>query len=646
MCGFAGFIASDGANRIDLIETARSMGDALAHRGPDDSGVWADPSAAVALAFRRLSILDLSPAGHQPMLSADGRYTMVFNGEIYNFAELRKDLEKNSGAPEWRGHSDTEVLLAAIAARGLSAALEQSIGMFALALWDRRDRTLHLARDRIGEKPVYYGWAGRTFVFGSELKALRAHPHWNCEVDRGAIALLMRHNCIPAPYSIYRGISKLLPGHILTLASQSRDPVSKPYWSARAAAALGSSNPFSDSNEAITSALDLLLRDAVKKQMVADVPLGAFLSGGIDSSTIVALMQAQSPRPVKTFTIGFEEQGYNEAVHAAAIARHLGTDHTELYVTPHQAREVIPKLHTIYDEPFADSSQIPTFLVAQLARSQVTVALSGDGGDELFGGYTRYAFGEQLWGKLSLFPLSIRRAIAAALKSLSVEHWNMIVKPVLAVSPKRYRVGLAGDKAHKLADVLTHDTVHSLYRDLVSHWRMPLEIVQTESEPPTALDYANDEIDDPVARMMLLDLVTYLPDDILTKVDRAAMSVSLETRMPLLDHRVVEFAWKIPLGANLNRAGTKGILRNVLYRYVPRELVERPKMGFGVPIDSWLRGPLREWASDLLDPTRLRREGYLKPELIQQRWQEHQSGQRNWHYPLWDVLMFQSWLQG
>jgi asparagine synthase (glutamine-hydrolysing) len=646
MCGFTGFLADASFDRSQLAPIAQAMAEVIRHRGPDDGGVWADTVSGFALAFRRLSIIDVSPAGHQPMVSADGRYVIVFNGEVYNFMDLREALERGGGAPAWRGHSDTEVLLASISARGLDRTLEDAVGMFAFALWDTRTRSLHLVRDRIGEKPLYYGWAGRTFVFGSELKALRAHPQWNAEIDRGALALFMRHNYIPAPYSIYRGVSKLLPGHVLKLQWQSREPVIRPYWSARSAAEHGFSDRSRNGEEELANDLEVLLRDAVAKQMIADVPLGAFLSGGIDSSTVVALMQTQSAQPVKTFTIGFREEGYDEAAHAAVIARHLGTDHTELYVTPNEARDVIPKLHTIYDEPFADSSQIPTYLVARLARSQVTVALSGDGGDELFGGYTRYMFGRRLWGNLSRFPPSIRRSISSAIRLVSAERWNMIARPMLAIAPRRFRARLLGDKLHKLAGLLAHGTLDSVYRDLVSHWNSPLDIVLTDMEPRTALDTMNgSSIDDPVARMMLLDLVTYLPDDILVKVDRAAMAVSLETRMPLLDHRVVEFAWRIPLTANLNRNGSKGILRNVLYRYVPKALVDRPKMGFGVPIDSWLRGPLKEWAEDLLEPARLRREGYLKSQLIQQRWQEHKNGKRNWHYPLWNVLMFQAWLQ-
>jgi asparagine synthase (glutamine-hydrolysing) len=646
MCGFAGFHSPDSADAALLESVAGSMGLALAHRGPDDSGTWVDPGCGIALAHRRLAIIDLSPAGHQPMRSADGRYVIAFNGEIYNFAWIREELERSGTAPVWRGHSDTEVLLASISAVGLERTLERVVGMFAFVLWDSMERTLFLARDRLGEKPLYYGRAGRSFVFGSELKALRAHPHWDAQIDRGALALFMRYSYVPAPYSIYRGIFKLLPGHVLTLRPGGGEPSIAPYWSAQAIAERGFAGPFPNDAEALGNDLDALLRDAVRKQMVSDVPLGAFLSGGIDSSTVVALMQAQSDRPVRTFTIGFHESGYDEAKHAAAIARHLGTDHTELYVTPRQAMDVIPRLPVIYDEPFADSSQIPTHLVAQLARSQVTVALSGDGGDELFAGYNRYLFADRLWSRLSRLPVPVRRSLAGALTSLGPRRWNSLLRPLLSLAPTRFRVGLPGDKIHKLASVLAHESVDSLYRELVSHWASPRQVVLTESEPSTPLDSSTDlALADPVARMMLLDLITYLPGDILTKVDRAAMAVSLETRIPLLDHRVVEFAWRVPLAAKLDSSGTKSLLRKVLYRYVPPELVDRPKMGFGVPIDDWLRGPLREWAEDLLDEARLRREGFLNPEPIRQRWQQHISGQRSWHYPLWNVLMFQSWLR-
>jgi asparagine synthase (glutamine-hydrolysing) len=645
MCGLAGFVgfAGDGSA---LAVSAEAMGKAIAHRGPDDSGVWSDPAAGIALAHRRLSIIDVSPAGHQPMFSADGRYVIAYNGEIYNYTDLRSELESECKAPAWRGHSDTEVLLAAISAYGLERALSQAVGMFAFALWDRQERTLHLARDRLGEKPLYYGWAGKSFLFASELKALRAHPDWTAEIDRGALALLMRHNYIPAPYSIYRGISKLAPAQILTLRSGARDPTLASYWSATEVAERGFSAPLVANAETLRAQLESLLLDAVQRQMVSDVPLGAFLSGGIDSSSVVAMMQAQSPRPVKTFTIGFREAGYDEAQHAAAIARHLGTEHTELYVTPQQAREVIPRLPAIYDEPFADSSQIPTFLVSQLARAHVTVALSGDGGDELFAGYNRYWLAQRVWRRIAAAPAPLRKWVARALTSIAPGRWNALLGPLVRLAPQRYRLRLPGDKLHKLAGILAHPSPDSLYRELVSHWSDPLQIVLTEHELSTALDAEERlALADPVARMMLLDLITYLPGDILTKVDRAAMAVSLETRIPLLDHRVVEFAWKLPLAAKFDASGTKSILRKVLYRHVPQTLVNRPKMGFGVPIDNWLRGPLRAWAEDLLDDARMKRDGYLIPGPIRQRWQQHLDGQRSWHYPLWNVLMFQSWLR-
>jgi asparagine synthase (glutamine-hydrolysing) len=646
MCGFTGFLADSRFDRARLAPTAQAMADAIRHRGPDDSGVWTDAQAGIALGHRRLSIIDLSPAGHQPMASASGRFVIVYNGEIYNFATLRAELEAQGSAPPWRGRSDTEVLLALIEARGVRAALQAVRGMFAFALWDTRDRTLVLARDRLGEKPLYYGRVGGSFAFGSELKALRAHPAWNAPVDRGALALFMRHSYVPSPYTIHEGIRKLQPGQMLTLARGTRDPVVEPYWSAREAAESGFRSPMTMSQAALTDSLDALLRDAIAGQMVADVPLGAFLSGGIDSSVVVALMQAQSTRPVKTFTIGFTEEGYDEAVHAAAVARHLGTEHTELYVTPREAMAVIPRLPSIYDEPFADSSQIPTFLVSQLARAHVTVSLSGDGGDELFGGYNRYLLGKDLWQKLSRLPTGVRSAFARLFKAIPPRTWPTLMKPFMPFAPGRYRVGLPGDKLYKLADVVAHADLDSLYRDIVSHWRSPGEIVLGGAEHPTLLSQAGDlPIDDPVARMMFLDLVTYMPDDILVKVDRAAMAVSLESRVPLLDHRLVEFAWQVPMMEKVNARGTKQLLRSVLRRYVPDELIDRPKMGFGVPIDRWLRGPLRDWAEALLDPARLRREGYFDPGPIRASWQQHLSGQRDWHYQLWDVLIFQAWLE-
>ncbi len=653
MCGFSGFL---GLQRVqdkrEALSILERMAGAIIHRGPDDAGYWFDAAgdAPIGLAHRRLSILDLSPAGHQPMACHTGRYVLAFNGEIYNHLDLRRDLQAAGHAPNWRGHSDTETLLAGFVAWGVRATLDRCIGMFAIALWDRREHLLTLARDRLGEKPLYYGWQGQgeraSFLFGSELKALRAHPAFAAEIDRDALALLMRHNYINAPHSIYQGIYKLAPGHLLTVSMRQREPRLERFWSLPAVAEAGVAQPLSGSAEHMTDALEALLKSAVQQQMLADVPLGAFLSGGIDSSTVVALMQAQSSQPVKTFTIGFNEEGYNEAVHAKAVARHLGTDHTELYITPQQALDVIPKLPGLYCEPFSDSSQIPTFLVSQLARQKVTVALSGDAGDELFGGYSRYTMAQSLWNKASRIPHGLRGPAAAGLRGISISGWNTLAAPLRPLLPGRLRHANIGDKLHKGAALLAARQVDELYLKLVTHWE-PDALVLGAQEPLTALRGTSLPLTglDAVQRMMALDAITYLPGDILTKVDRAAMGVSLETRVPFLDHRVVEFAWALPQAMKLQGGVGKWILRQVLYRHVPRELIERPKMGFGVPIDSWLRGPLRDWAEDLLAEPRLRREGFFNPAPIRQKWAEHLSGQRNWQYHLWDVLMFQAWLQ-
>lgn len=645
MCGFAGFlelsVASDVAGWPIMLGR---MGDAIRHRGPDGAGIWTDAEKGIGLVHRRLAILDLSPAGSQPMMSACGRYVVAFNGEIYNHLELRAALPQ---APAWRGHSDTETLLAAVAAWGLEETLLRCVGMFAFSLWDRETQTLTMARDRLGEKSLYYGWQGYTFLFGSELKALKAHPAFRAEIDRNALALLMRHNYIPAPYSIYQGIHKLLPGSLLTVSLQNRNAQPQRYWDARQVVADGLAHPFTGTPDDAVEALDKLLRDAVAKQMMADVPLGAFLSGGVDSSAIVALMQVQSSRPIKTFTIGFHEEGFNEAEHAKAVARHLGADHTELYVTPQQALDVIPRLPELYDEPFSDSSQIPTFLVSQMTRQHVTVSLSGDAGDELFGGYNRYVMGQRVWDKLSRLPMGLRLALSRMITGVSPESWNRLFGPIQTLLPMGMAQANIGDKLHKGAGVMAAKTPSDLYRLLVSHWPQPTELVLGATEPPTVLTETGlqPQTDHFVHQMMALDLLTYLPDDILTKVDRAAMGVSLETRVPLLDHRVVEFAWSLPLDYKLRDGMGKWPLRQVLYKYVPKKLIERPKMGFGVPIDSWLRGPLRDWAEDLLGESRLRQEGFFSPAPIQQKWAEHLSGKRNWQYHLWDVLMFQAWLE-
>ena len=645
MCGITGFWKTSRQVSTDsLCAIAQQMSDTLLHRGPDDGGSWVDAEVGIALGHRRLAIVDLSPEGHQPMVSTDGRYVIVFNGEIYNFLELRCQLE--SLGHRFRGHSDTEVMLASFSQWGLDAAITRFNGMFAFALWDRQERVLHLGRDRLGEKPLYYGSMGQTFLFGSELKALKAHPDFQTEINRDALALFLRHNCVPAPYSIYQGIYKLPPGTVLSWNGVDSHPTPVPYWSAKEAAELGIAEPFTGSELEAVSQLDALLQDAVGLRMVADVPLGAFLSGGIDSSTVVALMQAQSSHPVKTFTIGFYEDVYNEAQYARAVAQHLGTDHTELYVTPEEALAVIPKLPILYDEPFSDASQVPTFLVSQLARAHVTVSLSGDGGDELFAGYNRYLWGRSIWQKIGWIPPILRQPAARTLTHLSPRTWNRGFDYFNALLPAKLKQSAPGYNIHKLAEILAVPDPEAMYTGLVSHWKEPEALVIGGLEPLTALSDRQcwARLSDFTQHMMYLDTVTYLPDDILVKVDRASMGVSLEARIPLLDHRVMEFAWHLPLSMKIRNGQGKWLLRQVLYKYVPQNLVDRPKAGFGIPIDSWLRGPLRDWAEALLDEGRLLEEGFFNPQPIRQKWAEHLSGDRDWQYYLWDVLMFQAWL--
>jgi asparagine synthase (glutamine-hydrolysing) len=672
MCGFAGFFGGQ-SHENDHRKPLKAMTDAIASRGPDSHGHWDDEDAGIFIGHRRLSILDLSAAGHQPMVSGGGRYVLVFNGEIYNHLDLRRELvdtdlsaqlaTTNTGAEmprspqngNWRGHSDTETLLAGFEAWGIEATVKKCIGMFAFAVWDRMVQVLTLGRDRIGEKPLYYGWQGMgeraAFLFGSDLKALKAYPFFNASIDRNALRLLMQYGYIPAPHSIYQGISKLQPGCILTIASADRSEKVMSYWSVKSAVENGLDNPFTGTPHQAVDTLEILLKDAVRRQMIADVPLGAFLSGGVDSSTVVALMQEtaieQGGSPIKTFTIGFNEEGYNEALHAKEVARHLGTDHSELYVSPRQVMDVVPKLPDLYSEPFADSSQIPTFLVSQMAREQVKVSLSGDAGDELFGGYNRYLLGKQIWSKLQLLPVGIRRATGRAITSLSPTAWNRLLGKHQNWLPTSLAMANIGDKLHKGADVMSAVNSGELYRLLVSHWPDTAEIVIGGSDVPTVITNVSQQptTDNFVHEMMALDILSYLPDDILCKVDRAAMGVSLETRVPMLDHRVVEFAWSLPLTYKLRNGVGKWPLRELLYRRVPRELIERPKMGFGMPLHDWLRGPLRPWAEELLDKERLKREGYFHPEPIWGKWLEHLSGQRNWAHRLWPVLMFQAWLE-
>lgn len=644
MCGLTGFInLKNGGSKCE--DYLRRMNFTLTHRGPDDEGYWMDSQLSLGLAHRRLSILDLSPHGHQPMVSASERYVIAYNGEVYNFSILRDRLSFS----RWRGHSDTEVMLAAIEEWGIEKAVKNFIGMFAFALWDRKERMLHLGRDRLGIKPLYYGWQGNSFLFGSELKALQAHPEFKRVIDRNSLALLMRHNYIPAPHSIYEGIQKLLPGHIFTLSMKdpknASDPA--PYWSAKEAVEEGVRGPFAGTEQETMQQFETLLADAVKLRMIADVPLGAFLSGGVDSSTVVSLMQAQSSQPVKTFSIGFLEDEYNEAQHAKLVADHLGCDHTELYVTPEEARAVIPRLPALYDEPFADSSQIPTFLVSELARKKVTVSLSGDGGDELLAGYHRYDRASFIWNKIKWCPFWVRKFISQALVTVSPQIWDGIFNRLSFLLPPKLRFTNTGHKLHVLSSLLDPENDQALYTGLISHWKNPSSVVLRSTEPPTPFSRKEDWniLPDYITRMMFLDLITYLPDDILTKVDRASMGVSLESRVPLLDHRVVEFAWKIPLNMKVKNGESKWLLKQILYKYVPRKLIERPKMGFGVPLGTWLSGPLREWGEELMDEKRLQREGYFNPELVRLKWSEHLSGKRNWQYVIWNILMFQAWLQ-
>ncbi|MDD4946148.1 MAG: asparagine synthase (glutamine-hydrolyzing) [Gallionella sp.] len=649
MCGITGFWQFNDFSADRARAVATTMAERIAYRGPDDYGVWLDEPVGLALAHRRLSIVDLSPAGHQPMLSGGGRYVMAFNGEIYNHQKLRQELEAVA-ACNWRGHSDTETLLAGFETWGIEATLKKAVGMFAIALWDRNEKVLTLARDRIGEKPLYYGFQKDTFVFGSELKAFKAHPDFVGEIDRDVICLYLRHCYIPAPYSIYKGIRKLLPGTFLQLPlggggiDALRTLLPRSYWDLQQITEDGMANPFAGSEEEAVSALEAQLKTSIGLQMMADVPLGAFLSGGIDSSAVVALMQAQSDRPVKTFTIGFDEQGFNEAEYAKAVAQHLGTEHTELYVPSSQARDVIPHLGQIYDEPFADSSQIPTFLVAQMAKSEVTVSLSGDAGDELFCGYNRYLLADK-WEKLAGVPFPVRKMTGKAVNLVPATAWNSIFSQAGKLRSLPMNMG---DKLSKFASRLENvDAVDDLYYSLVSETDQPEQIVLGAHESACwltdvglRLGYADHK-----SHMMLMDAMTYLPDDILVKVDRAAMANSLETRVPFLDHRVIELASTIPMSMKCKDGKTKWILREVLYRYVPRELIERPKAGFGIPLGVWLRGPLREWAETLLDEQRLQREGYFDVKFVRELWQAHVKGRNN-QTLLWNILMFQAWLEG
>ena len=640
MCGIAGYWQTRSAPEAPL-EVLKRMGEVLAHRGPDDSGTFTDTRAGIGMAFRRLSILDLSAEGHQPMKSSSGRYVIIFNGEVYNFEEIRSEL----GDHPWRGHSDTEVMLEAIERWGLELAIHRFVGMFAFALWDCQERKLHLVRDRLGIKPLYYGRTPSAFIFASELKAIWQYPDFAGEIERDSLALYLRHNCVPSPHCIYKGLHKLQPGCLLTLDFSDAVPRIRRYWSARELAQAGQRSPLQLSDSEAVEQLHELLLQAVRLRMISDVPLGAFLSGGVDSSTVVALMQAQSQRPVKTFTVGFHEEGYNEAIDAKRVAETLGTDHTELYVTPKEALDVVPLLPAMYDEPFSDSSQVPTYLVSKLARREVTVSLSGDGGDELFGGYNRHALIPRIWEFLSPIPRPLRFLAASTVHAIPPNYIDTTFDTLRPLLPKGSRHGAPGDKAHKLADLFSCDSPKALYYRALSHWENPSEIVLGAREPETIFECITELSEDRSIEdaIMLMDLINYLPDDILTKLDRASMAVSLEARVPLLDHRVVEFTWKLPLEFKIRNGETKWILRQVLYRYVPAKLFDRPKTGFAIPLDSWLRGPLRDWAESLLSAQSLQAHGLFDSQKIRDKWQEHLSCRRNWQDLLWDVLVFQAW---
>ncbi len=615
------------------------MADALRHRGPDGAGTWADPSQGLALGHRRLAIIDLSAAGRQPMHSRDGRYVVSYNGEVYNHMELRAEL--TAAGHTFVGNSDTETIVEAIAAWGVRATAKRLIGMFAIAVWERSQRALHLVRDRMGVKPLYYGTFGALTVFGSSLAALREHPDWPREIDRGALTELLRVGYVPAPRSIYAGIRKLPPGQIVTVTADGAEQGSS-FWNLRELAQGWRAAPHAMDDTDLVDALEALLGDAVSRRMIADVPLGAFLSGGIDSSTVTALMQAHSARPVRTFSIGFHEQGFDEATYAKEVARHLGTDHTELYVTPAQARELIPELPKWYDEPFADPSQIPTLLLSELTRRHVTVALSGDGGDELFAGYNRYLATQRFWRPLRPVPRALRRGAAAGARAVSTGAWDKL----FGLVPRRLRPAQAGDKVHKFSRLLEASGPAAFYRNTVTHWPEPERLVLGGAGVPGPMDDTGvaEAFPDTLDWMQYVDSVTYLPDDILTKVDRASMAHSLEARVPILDHRVVEFAWRIPPERRVRDGQGKWALRQILYRHLPAELVDRPKMGFGIPVGDWLRGPLRDWADDLLSQERLQRDGLFDPDPIRQAWAEHRAGTRNWQYQLWNVLMVQAWM--
>jgi asparagine synthase (glutamine-hydrolysing) len=646
MCGIVGLLNAQQAE--DNHAVVDRMLSCIGHRGPDASGIWTDEFGSLALGHVRLSILDLSEAGAQPMLSASGRYVIVFNGEIYNHLEIRANIEQTVASVSWRGHSDTETLLAAIECWGFESALQKCVGMVAIAVWDKQNQTLSLARDRFGEKPAYYSWQKGTFAFASELKALRQLPAFDACVDRDALSLLLHDSYISAPYTIYKDVYKLLPGHVLCISqadiAAQRLPASRPYWTLESAFARGIETPFSGSVQDAVEGLTDHLKQAVQGQMLSDVPLGAFLSGGVDSSVIVSLMQSQSMHPVKTFAIGFADPAYDESKYAREVAQHLGTEHTEWIVSPDEALSVIPHLPQIYDEPFADVSAIPTCILSRVAREKVAVSLSGDAGDELFAGYNRYLGAAKTWNKVSKVPRHARRLLSTAVLALEPTTWDGLAHKLNACLPRRMQYKAVGNKLHRLAKAAQAHDPSEFYEYLTAKWRDPKRVLR-QGQLPTARGaqfFAQEEALS-LEAMMLADTVQYLPDDILVKVDRASMAVSLETRVPMLDHRLVEFAWSLPMSMKV-RAGTgKWILKEVLKQYVPSGLIDRPKMGFDVPIDRWLRGPLRDWAEVMLDQSVLEEQGFFDAQMVRSLWDAHVSGKKSYHHELWPILIFQAW---
>lgn len=651
MCGLSGYMAYQLPVSEDTLAswTYKSIGK-LRHRGPDDQGIWVDSRAGIALGHRRLSVMDPSSEGHQPMISQDGQLILTYNGEIYNFRELKNDL--NSAGASFSGNSDTEVLITAISKWGLLETLKRANGMFAFAIWDRRENRLQLVRDRFGQKPLYYGWANKSFVFGSELSALMQFPGFEKRIDRASVQLFLQHSNIPAPYTIYENCWKLMPGTILTISPQDvkhkniREP--EPFWSPIETATASLSSPLLLSTNETIDRLKIELTNAVTQCMISDVPIGAFLSGGIDSSLVAALMQQNSAKPIKTFSIGFADEEYNEAMDAKKIAHHLGTDHTELYLTSKDAQSIIPDMPKVYDEPFADSSQLPTHLVSKLARQHVTVSLSGDGGDELFGGYNRYIWSRRLGKIVEHLPKGMRSWLAGGIHNLSPEKWDGIYSIISRCCNSKRPIPQFGDKLYKFANMVNSPSESEMYWRLVSQWGDPSSVVIGGSQKRFSVErdfYGWPKVEDLVQQVMLLDTTFYLPNDILVKLDRASMAVGLEARVPFLDHKLFEFAWRLPLNLKIQKGVGKWILREVLNFYLPRPLYERPKMGFSVPLGSWLRHDLREWAEDLLHPNNLRCAGYFEPEIIQTVWKEHLSGAHNHQYQLWPVLMFQAWLE-